>query len=55
MQNKGLTNYIHILNKIQVIIEGETGSYKSLNVEIIGDIISHEKEESEINKQPYIK
>ena len=50
MQNKSLTNYIHILNKIQVIIEGEIGSSISLSVEIICDIISHERKENEINK-----
>ena len=37
------------------IIEGETGSSKSLSAEITCGIISNEREENEINKYPYIK
>ena len=39
--------YTYIKKKIPVIIEGETGSSKSLSAEIICDIISHEKAEEE--------
>ena len=49
MKKKGLTNFIHILSKIPVIIEGETDSSKSLSAEITCEIISNEREENEIN------
>lgn len=43
--------YTYIKKKIPVIIEGETGSSKSLSAEIICDIISHEKEENEKDEE----
>ena len=53
MKKKDLANFIHILNIIPVIIEGEKGSSKSLSVEITWGIISNEREGKEIDKQPY--